>query len=58
MNPKQQPAEFESILGAIERAKKLPDAVCAAPESGAAKWEHEGVWIDDWGRNDTPPDDK
>lgn len=60
MKPEPLREAMESVLGAVERAKRQPPLSCGAPGAAEYRWEagapwedwnHGDVWLGDWGKH-------
>jgi len=45
-------SNLHAFKGAIARANHLPEAQRNNFDPSAAAWDHDGVWLGDWGKSE------
>jgi len=48
----------ESLIGAMERASKMPDSRSESRDNDPRAWDEGNVWTDDWGKWEDCSSDK
>lgn len=53
MEQAQEKMLSKAMEGALSRAEQLPECAINSHDPLSASWDHNGLWFDQWGKNET-----